>query len=42
MVALRRSGQTFPYMTQLAVDSSIGSRWVNSLYVSGVVGLDQG
>jgi hypothetical protein len=41
VVAMRQPGQTFPYMTRLAVDSSAGSRWVNSLYVSGVAVSDQ-
>jgi hypothetical protein len=42
VVALRHSGQTFPFETALAVDSSVSSPWLNSLYASGVMWSDQG
>jgi hypothetical protein len=37
VVALRRPGKADEYLTHLAVDTSTSSRWVNSVYVSGVV-----
>jgi hypothetical protein len=42
VVALRHSGQTYPFETALAVDTSVSSPWLNSLYVSGVMWSDQG
>jgi hypothetical protein len=42
VVALRDPGQTFPFETSLAVDTSPGSPRVNTLYVSGVMWSDQG
>ena len=42
VVAMRRRGDTNEYLTHLAVDTSVSSRWVNSVYVSGVVVSDQG
>jgi hypothetical protein len=41
-VALRDPGQTYPFETWLAVDTNVGSPWVNSLYVSGVMWTHQG
>ena len=39
VVALRRSGQTFPYTdSSWQWTRSLRSRWVNSVYVSGVMG----
>jgi hypothetical protein len=40
IVALRDPGQTFPFETSLAVDTSPGSPRVNSVYVSGVMELN--
>jgi hypothetical protein len=37
VVALRDPGQTFPFETSMAVDTSPTSRRVNNLYVSGVM-----
>jgi hypothetical protein len=42
VIALSHSGDTYPFQTRLAVDTSPDSPWVNSLYVSGVMRLDQG
>jgi hypothetical protein len=42
VVALRDSGQTFPFETGFAVDTNAGSPRVNSLYVSGVLWSDRG
>ena len=42
VVALRLPGQSFPFETRMAVDTSAGSAWVNSLYISGVMWTDQG
>jgi len=42
VVALHDPGQTFPFETSLAVDTSPASSRVNSLYASGVMWLDQG
>jgi hypothetical protein len=41
-VALRHSGETFPFETHLTVDVNLGSSWANSVYVSGILELDQG
>ncbi len=41
-VALQHSGDTYPWLIGLTVDTSPSSPWVNSVYVSGIVELDQG
>jgi hypothetical protein len=42
VVALRMPGQTFPFETQMMVDSNSDSPRVNSAYVAGVMWSDQG
>ena len=42
VVALRDPGNTAPYDTWLTVDTNSGSPWVNSVYVSGIMGLGPG
>ena len=36
-IALRHAGQSYPFETSMAVDTSPTSPWVNSVYVSGVM-----
>jgi hypothetical protein len=42
IVALRLTGQTFPFETRMTVDTGPKSARMNSLYVSGVLWADQG
>ena len=42
VVALRHPGPTYPFEASLTVDANPGSPWVNAVYVSGVMWLDQG
>ncbi len=42
VIALQNPSQSFPFETSMAVDTSLVSSRVNSLYVSGVMWLDQG
>jgi len=41
-IALRRPGLTYPFETSLTVDTNPGSPRVNSVYVSGIMWLNQG